>query len=165
MCGRRKQDVTHVQYEPERTVAAGSDGTATIEWTPSGTYDEMWGGWTELQVRARTADGVTTDPDFYSFRVDPLSPMVSSDVFIWGGTATVGTTGDFTFTAQLPGTTEFVYSFDGGPEQIVAADVAGRARVGWTAGSPYNHELVVRSRTAAGVTSGPAYYQIWIDQG
>ncbi|MFC8615750.1 DNRLRE domain-containing protein [Micromonospora purpureochromogenes] len=150
--------------EPERTVEAGPDGTATIQWTPSG-LDEMWGGWMELQVRARTADGVTTDPDFYSFQVDPLSPMVSSDVFVWGGSATVGQTGDFLFTARLPGTTEFVYSFDGGPERTVPADAAGTARVSWTAESAYSHDLTVRSRTASGLTSGSAYYSIWIDQG
>ncbi|MFU8854281.1 hypothetical protein ACNAW0_25330 [Micromonospora sp. SL1-18] len=150
--------------EPERTVAAGPDGTASIEWTPTGTFDDGWGGWNELQVRARTATGATTDPDFYSFRVDPLSPMVSSDVFVWGGNAKVGQTGDFVFTAQLPGTTEFVYSFDGGSELIVAADAAGTARVSWTASSPYGHDLRVRSRTATGVTSGWAYYNIWIDR-
>lgn len=149
--------------EPERTVAAGPDGTASIEWTPS-SLDEMWGGWVELQVRAKTADGVTTDPDFYSFRVDPLSPVVSSDVFVWGSGTPVGTTGDFVFTAQLPGTTEFVYSFDGGPERTVAADGTGTARVSWTAESAYSHDLTVRSRTATGLTSGSAYYSIWIDQ-
>ncbi|MCW3813060.1 DNRLRE domain-containing protein [Micromonospora sp. DR5-3] len=159
-------DITSYVYtfrgEPERTVEAGPDGTATIEWTPSSSNDE-WGGWNELQVRARTAAGTTTNPEFYSFRVDPLSPIVSSDVFVWGGNATVGQTGEFVFSAQLPGTTEFVYSFDEGPEQTVAADAAGTARVSWTAESAYNHSLTVRSRTASGVTSGATYYSIWID--
>lgn len=149
--------------EPERTIQAGPDGTATIEWTPGSSNDE-WAGWNELQVRARTASGMTTDAEYYSFRVDPLSPMVASDVFGWPSSATVGQTGDFAFTAQLPGTTEFVYSFDGGPERTVAADAAGTARVSWTAESAYGHDLTVRSRTATGLTSGPAYYSIWIEQ-
>ncbi|MCM0674484.1 DNRLRE domain-containing protein [Micromonospora phytophila] len=149
--------------EPERTVQAGPDGTATIEWTPGSAVDE-WGGWNELRVRARTASGVTTDAEYYLFRVDPLSPMIVSDVFNWQGGAVVGQTGDFVFTAQLPGTTEFVYSFDGGPEQTVVADATGTARVTWTADSAYNHSLTVRSRTATGLTSGSAYYNIWIDQ-
>ncbi|MFC4146656.1 DNRLRE domain-containing protein [Micromonospora mangrovi] len=150
--------------EPERTVEAGPDGTATIEWT-AGSADDEWGGWNEVRVRARTAAGVTTDVQYYSFRVDPQSPTITSDVFGWQGGATVGRTGDFVFTAQLAGTTEFVYSFDGGPEQTVVADATGTARVGWTAESAYGHSLTVRSRTAAGLTSGSGYYNIWIDQG
>ncbi|MEU4779053.1 hypothetical protein [Micromonospora sp. NPDC023633] len=75
----------------------------------------------------------------------------------------VGQTGDFVFTAQLPGTTTFLYSFDGGPEQSVAAGPDGTARVSWTADSAYGHHLTVRSRTAAGVVSGETYYNIWID--
>ncbi|WP_433345063.1 hypothetical protein [Micromonospora sp. CA-111912] len=148
--------------EPERTVAANADGTASVEWTPSA-YDNEYGGWTELRVRARTAAGVTTDAQYYSFRVDPQSPLVTSDVFGWQGGAVVGQTGEFVFTAQLPGTTEFVYSFDDGAESTVAAGADGTARVSWAADSPYGHSLTVRSRTAAGVVSGPAYYNIFID--
>ncbi|MET7966838.1 DNRLRE domain-containing protein [Micromonospora sp. NPDC005305] len=147
--------------EPERTVAAGPDGSATVEWTPA-TFDEAWDGWNSVQVSARTAAGTSTDAQYYSFRIDPKSPMVTSDVFGWQG-APVGTTGDFVFTAQLAGTVEFVYSFDGGPERTVAADEAGTARVSWTADSAYSHNLTVRSRTATGVSSGAALYNIWID--
>ncbi len=148
--------------EPERTVAANADGTASVEWTPSA-YDNEYGGWVELRVRARTAAGVTTDAQYYSFRVDPQSPLVTSEVFGWQGGAVVGQTGEFVFTAQLPGTTEFVYSFDDGAEVTVAAGAAGTARVSWAADSPYGHSLTVRSRTAAGTLSGPAYYSIFID--
>ncbi len=148
--------------EPERTVAANADGTASVEWTPSA-YDNTYGGWVELRVRARTAAGVTTDAQYYSFRVDPQSPLVTSDVFGWQGGAVVGQTGEFVFTAQLPGTTEFVYSFDDGAEVTVAAGAAGTARVSWAADSPYGHSLTVRSRTAAGIVSGPTYYSIFID--
>ncbi|MEV1144457.1 hypothetical protein [Micromonospora sp. NPDC049799] len=148
--------------EPERTVAANPDGTATIEWTPT-TLNSEYDGWVELRVRARTAAGQTTDAQYYSFRVDPKSPLVTSEVFGWQGGATVGQTGDFVLTAQLPGTTEFVYSFDGGPEQSVAANADGTAQVVWTPLTAYSHDLTVRSRTAAGVTSGAAYYSIWID--
>ncbi|MEV4768615.1 hypothetical protein [Micromonospora humida] len=148
--------------ESERTVAANADGTASIEWTPA-TYDNEYGGWVELRVWARTATGTTTDAQYYSFRVDPQSPLVTSEVFGWQGGAVVGQTGEFVFTAQLPGTTEFVYSFDGGAEVTVAAGADGTARVNWAADSPYGHSLTVRSRTATGVASGPAYYNIFID--
>ncbi|MEV4481155.1 hypothetical protein [Micromonospora coxensis] len=150
------------QGEPERTVEARADGSATIEWTPQ-TFNTEYGGWTQLQVRARTAGGIVTDAQYYSFRVNPQSPLVTSDVFSYQGGAVVGQTGEFVFTSQLPGSTEFVYSIDNGPEQTVAVGADGTARVTWTADSAYSHNLRVRSRTAAGVASGETYYHIWID--
>ncbi|MEU7996559.1 hypothetical protein AB0B83_14660 [Micromonospora sp. NPDC049060] len=148
--------------EPERTVEAGADGTATVEWTPR-SVDSGFGGWVQLQVRARTAGGIVTDAQYYSFRVDPKSPLVTSDVFGPQGGAVVGQTGEFVFTSQLAGSTEFVYSIDSGPERTVAVGADGTARVTWTADSPYSHNITVRSRTVTGMVSGEAYYGIWID--
>ncbi|WP_416902146.1 hypothetical protein [Micromonospora echinospora] len=148
--------------EEERTVAANPDGTATVEWTPQ-EYNSQYGGWMDLQVRAKTANGSTSDAAYYSFRVDPLSPTVTSEVFTWHGGAVVGQTGDFVFTAAQPGATEFVYVFDGGAEQTVPVGPNGTATVSWTATSAYSHDLTVRTRTASGLRSGPTYYNIWID--
>ncbi|MGK5743174.1 hypothetical protein [Micromonospora sp. URMC 103] len=148
--------------EPERTVTAGADGIATIEWTPR-EFDSEWGGWNELRVRARTATGQTTDAQYYAFQVDPKDPLVTSEVFGWQGGAVVGQTGEFLFTAQLAGSTEFVYSVDGGADRTVPAGADGTARVSWTADAPYSHSITVKSRTATGTVSGAAYYNIWID--
>ncbi|MFI6229956.1 hypothetical protein ACIBCR_21905 [Micromonospora echinospora] len=147
--------------EPERSVTANADGTATIEWTPQA-YDEQNYGWVELRVRARTASGTTTDAAFYSFRVESHSPTITSEVFGWQG-GPVGTTGTFVFTTSLPGATEFVYVFDGGAEQTLAVGADGTATLTWTADSAYVHELTVRARTATGVLSGSNYYSFWID--
>lgn len=146
----------------EQTVTANPDGTATVEWTPT-EYDSQYGGWVELRVRAQTGTGVTSDAAYYSFRVDPLSPTVTSDVFTWYGGAVVGQTGDFVFTANQPGATEFVYVFDGGATQTVPVGADGTATVSWTAPSAYGHDLTVRTRTATGLLSGPTFYNIWID--
>ncbi|MFG3024558.1 hypothetical protein ACGFZQ_39635 [Streptomyces sp. NPDC048254] len=50
--------------EPEVTVAAGADGTASIEWTPdsAGSYG--------LQVYATTRSGIQLIPYAYTFTVD-----------------------------------------------------------------------------------------------
>ncbi|MFD3582670.1 hypothetical protein [Streptomyces sp. NPDC058683] len=50
--------------EPEVTVAAGADGTASIDWTPAsdGSYD--------LQVTATTGSGIQLTTYDYSFTVD-----------------------------------------------------------------------------------------------
>ncbi|WP_091649392.1 hypothetical protein [Micromonospora pallida] len=147
--------------EAEKTVTANADGSATVEWTPQA-YDEQNYGWVELRVRARTASGTTTDAAFYSFRVEPYTPTIISEVFGWQG-GPVGTTGDFVFTTGLPGATEFVYVFDGGSEQTVPVGPDGTATLTWTAESAYVHELTVRARTATGVLSGSNYYSFWID--
>ena len=50
--------------EPETTVAAGADGTASVDWTPdsSGSYD--------LQICATTASGSQLAVYYYSFAVN-----------------------------------------------------------------------------------------------
>ncbi|MGW4909802.1 hypothetical protein [Streptomyces sp. NPDC004270] len=50
--------------EPEVTVAAGADGTASIEWTPDS------GGSYGLQVYATTRSGIQLIPYAYTFTVD-----------------------------------------------------------------------------------------------
>ncbi|MDG4773359.1 hypothetical protein [Solwaraspora sp. WMMD792] len=148
-------------HEPERFVAAGGDGVATVEWTPdvAGNVD---GGWVQLQVRSRSAAGVVSDARWYSFRVDLMSPTVESDDFLWWGGGTVGTPGEFRFTAVLAGSVEFVYSFDGGPEQTLPVGPDGTAVLEWTPESPGEQTLMVRSRTADGLESGPTSYPLWI---
>lgn len=148
-------------HEPERFVAAGSDGVATVEWIPDvvGISD---GGWVQLQVRQRSAAGVVSDARWYSFRVDLKNPAVESDDFPWWGGGTVGTPGEFRLTAALAGSVEFVYSFDGGPEATLPVGPDGTAALEWTPQSPGQQTLVVRSRTSDGLESGLTSYPLWI---
>jgi hypothetical protein len=39
----------------------------------------------------------------------------------------------------------------------------GTATVTWTPTQPYTHFLTVRSVTAAGTASGPAYFSMWVN--
>ncbi|WP_433610233.1 hypothetical protein ACQP2P_40590 [Dactylosporangium sp. CA-139114] len=159
-------NVVSYQYvfgsEPQQTVAAGADGTATVHWTPQ-QYDTSFGGWVSLRVRTTSADGLVSDWAYVSFRVKGLEPTVESDVYHWPDGGTVGQTASFTFTAHLGGSTQFVYSFDGAPEQTVAVGSDGKATVTWTPESAYSHSLSVRSRTAAGLYSGYAYLSLWVN--
>ncbi|HET8658539.1 MAG TPA: hypothetical protein VFM55_06030 [Micromonosporaceae bacterium] len=145
--------------EPQQTVPAGSDGTASIRWTPQ-EYPEAWGGWVTLQVRSRSANGLVSDRAYYGFRVNALEPTVVSDIYQWPNGGRVGQTGRFTFTARLPASVEFVYFFDSEPAQVVSVGADGTATISWTPQTPYTHFLTVRSRTATGLQSGPAFVPI-----
>ncbi|WP_410618685.1 hypothetical protein [Amycolatopsis sp. cmx-8-4] len=57
--------------EPERTVPAGADGTASIDWTP-----ESYGSY-YFTVQGRRADGGLTETAYYAFSVQ--DPPVSGD--------------------------------------------------------------------------------------
>jgi hypothetical protein len=148
--------------EAQQTVAAGPDGSATTRWTPI-EYPSEWGGWFDVLVRSRSANGVVSDWAYYGFRVNGLEPTVVSDIYQWPGGGGVGQTGTFTFTARLPGSVEFVYSFDSEPNRVVSAGADGTATVTWTPESAYGHFLEVRSRTASGLLSGPTYVNIFVE--
>jgi hypothetical protein len=135
----------------EQTVAAGQDGSATVEFTPTGT------GMHELLVRAVSASGLITAYTNYTFIVDPHEvSMVTPSEFH------VGVPADFELTATLAGSTEFVYRIDGGAEVVVPA-VDGKATVPITFDVAATHEFAVRSRTADGYQSGErvVYVPVW----
>ncbi len=148
------EDVVEYLYqfgdEPEHKVTAGADGKATIVRTPSE------GKWYQLIVRTRSASGLISDPRFYAVNVAPQSPSVESPA-IWTD-AHAGVPVTFTFTANLPGSTEFVYQFDSdatgpGTQQTVAVGPDGTAQITWTAPAEGFYSLTLHSRTAAGHTS------------
>jgi hypothetical protein len=147
---------------PQQTVAAGADGTATLRWTPQ-EYPNSTGGWISLLVRTTSAGGLVSDWAYTSFRIRSLQPDIASAVYQWPNGGTVGQAADFTFTAHLTGSTEFVYSFDGAPEQVVTVGPTGTATVSWTPQSSYSHGVTVRSRTAGGLYSGYAYASLWVN--
>ncbi|WP_256640721.1 hypothetical protein [Streptomyces murinus] len=49
---------------PEATVAAGADGTASVDWTPDSDGD------TDLVVSATTGSGIQLAPCYYFFTVN-----------------------------------------------------------------------------------------------
>ena len=144
----------------EETAQAAADGTATITWTPR-SYPNDSGGWMRLTVRAVVGETVS-EPTVYVFVLLPLAPEVTSEDFpSSGGGAGAGTPGEFTLTATMPGTTEFVYRFNG-EEQTVAAGPDGTATITLTPAYEGSHYLTVSSRSADGVTSGETYHYFYV---
>ena len=144
----------------EETVQAAADGTATITWTPR-SYPSETSGWVTLTVRA-VVGPIVSDPTEYMFVLLPLAPTVTSEDFPpSGGGAGAGTPGEFTLTAAMPGTTEFVYRFDG-EEHTVAAGPDGTATITFTPQYEGSHYLTVSSRSADGVTSGEMYHYFYV---
>ncbi|MGA3488702.1 DNRLRE domain-containing protein [Micromonosporaceae bacterium DT55] len=146
--------------EQEETVQAAGDGSATITWTPR-SYPTETSGWVTLTVRA-VVGSIVSDPTEYMFMLLPLAPTVTGEDFPpSGGGAGAGTPGEFTLTAAMPGTTEFVYRWRGG-EHTVAAGPDGTATITLTPESEGSHYLYVSSRSADGVTSGEMYHYFYV---
>lgn len=145
--------------EEERTVTAGADGVATINWTPQ-SYPADRSGWVRLTVRA-TMGSIVSDGAEHAFVLNRLAPTVSSTDYPPTGGGGPNIPGQFTLTAQMPGTTEFVYRYNN-EERTVAAGADGTATITLTPRYDGGHYLYVSSRTASGITSGEDYYYFYV---
>ncbi|HEX5598709.1 MAG TPA: hypothetical protein VFX61_22220 [Micromonosporaceae bacterium] len=141
----------------EETVTAGADGVATISWTPK-TYPA--GGWVRLTVRSVSGE-IVSDATEYAFRIKPLAPIVASDDYPPHGGGGPGIPGEFTLTAQMPGSTEFVYRYRG-EEQTVPVGPDGTATITLTPGWDGGQYLYVHSRGPGGLVSGEDYYYFYV---
>ena len=86
--------------EPHLTVAAGADGTATVEIAPTRGMTNV------LNVRSRTAGGTVSEITQLYFIVD-TTPTVSSSTYPYyeyGGGP--GVPGEFVLTSRMPGAVE-----------------------------------------------------------
>ncbi|WP_412540738.1 hypothetical protein R8Z50_33925 [Longispora sp. K20-0274] len=139
-------DVVEYRYQmngdPEfKTVAANSDGTASVRWTPLNTGSFI------LVVTSVSGDGTVSDPYYYWFSVAGHEPTVTSADFPEGsGSSTAGKPGTFTVTTDLSGVTEFVYRIGDGPEQGVAVGADGRATITFTPPAAGWYWLYVHSK-------------------
>ncbi len=145
--------------EQERTVRANADGVATINWTPQ-SYPTDRSGWVRLTVRAKMGTMVSDETE-HALVLSRLAPTVSSSDYPPTGGGGPNVPGQFTLTAQMPGTTEFVYRYNG-EEQTVAAGADGTATITLTPQYDGSHYLYVSSRTASGITSGEDYYYFYV---
>ncbi len=142
--------------EPTRTVQAGADGTATIEWTPE-VFNSEWGGWNQLTVRSYSADGLVSDLAYYSFQVDGKEPGVTHSG------STVGQPVTLTLTAALANSTAFEYKINDGPLQAIAVGPEGTSAISYTPPGGYYFLVSVRSKTASGTLSGWTWHYVWLD--
>lgn len=144
------EDVVEYTYRlndgPEQTVAAATDGGATVTITPTPGYNTVY-------VRSRTAAGLPSGEATYRFHL-ATKPTVNSVEYPLNKTgAPAGTPGTFVFGPGMPGVTEYVYSFDGRPTQTVAAGVDGSASVTYTPTTAGIHRIAVYTRTGDGIVS------------
>lgn len=147
---------------PEETLAADPFfGFAVLDWAPPSIGEDNSGLFT-MRVRSRSGNGQLSDAREYLIVVAVRTPGIESDIFDPLGTAKVGQPGVFTFTSHQPYAVEFLYSIDGGPQQTLPVDADGRATLSFTAETPYSHDVVVRTRTADGITSGSDLLSFWV---
>ena len=158
-------DVVEYEYQfsrqPVHTVAAGSP--TTVSWTPLDYATDTYDGSVMLQVRSRSANGLVSDWYFYRFYINALVPTATHDKN-WPETPRVGEPVTFTFTSQLPGSTEFLYTIGNGAEQVVAVSPTGTATVEWTPTESGFYHVNVYSRTPAGARSGRGHTSVSVQE-
>ncbi|MFI6823549.1 hypothetical protein ACIBJE_21790 [Micromonospora sp. NPDC050187] len=149
----RMENVVEYTYRlndgPEQTVAAGTDGTATVTITPTKP------GWNDVDVRSRTVDNLPSGEANHRFYL-ATKPTVSSVEYPLNTPLTgapAGTPGTFVFQPGMPGVTEYVYSIAFGPAQTVAAGPDGSASMSYTPPTSKIYRITVYGRTADGIVS------------
>ncbi|GFJ91771.1 hypothetical protein Prum_054130 [Phytohabitans rumicis] len=129
----------------QHTVAAGADGRATVEITPTHP------GYTLLIVTSTTADGTATAERSYYFVVQDPSVWVSSGFNEYTPLGGIGTKGRFGFYTELREATTYEYRLNGGAWQSVPrATDALVTDVTLTMERNGENVLSVRGRTTAG---------------
>ena len=108
------------------TVGAAADGTGQVVFAAGGI------GYHTFHVRSVTAAGVVSGIADLSYTVDDAPLVSSSDYPEMDAGGGAGTAGTFTFAPKSSGVVGYVYSFNWGDSQTVAADAGGTASVQWT---------------------------------
>src|SRR5207244_3157079 len=111
---------------PRTVIPADADGVGHISYTPMAPE-------TEIHVFSTSADGYVSGVASEYIYADPGTPEITSaeyPEYMTGGGP--GIPGTFRFVSPLDNVIEYHYSFDYGPEQVVAAVADGSASVVWT---------------------------------
>ncbi len=132
--------------EERKTVAAGADGKAQIEWVPS---MSLWNF--ELHARSKTASGEYSDIGESRSTWNDLAAPTATLVI---GGKRPGDPAVIDVSTRMPNPTE--YSWEIGNERgKVAAGPDGKATIRWTPKDDGYHSLYVRATNATGaVTDG-----------
>jgi hypothetical protein len=140
--------VKTVGGQDDRTVevAAGADGTATVDLTLDGVHGQS------LQVTSRSANGWVSDAEWWSISYD-TTPTVASDVYPENGSGGgVGVPGTFTFTPKVKDVVSYTYTFNNGdPEVTVPAGADHTASIEWTPATDGWYDLTVHATTRSGI--------------
>ncbi|MGY4909348.1 hypothetical protein [Micromonospora aurantiaca (nom. illeg.)] len=129
----------------EQVVAAGADGRATVEITPTHS------GYTLLTVTSRTADGTVSPERRYYFRVRDARVNVSSAYDEYSPRGGIGSVGTFGVYTEISEVTTFEYQLNGGAWQSVPKKPDALATdITVTMDRNGANLISVRGRTAAG---------------
>jgi hypothetical protein len=150
-------DYTYDFGDGSHTVAAGPDGSATVEFTPDRA------GFYILQVTARSASGLVSSPAYYFFDVVDNTPLVDGPF-----DAKVGVAKDYHVTPQNGAATAFAYSFYENTtgwtdERTVPAAADGTATVSFAPTESGYFQIKVVSVYANGSRSGPGYFSTYAE--
>lgn len=156
-------DVTGFRYGSEdpgfKFVAADvPGGRAVVEVTPDRP------GRNTLYVRSVDRAGNLSPVLPYDYVAAPPpsnAPTITSSPPDGGN----GVARDFTFTAHMSGVVSYVYQFNNAPETTIPAAGDGAGHVTLTPDRPGSNQLTVRSLTASGASSDPAFYSVFITGG
>lgn len=139
----------------ERVTPVGADGTATFEWTP------VRAGQIYLIASTRTADGVKSGENWYSFTVTDAPVITSADYQPGLNRGPLNKPGVFTFASARPGVTEFVYTVSRNGtvvEEKTVAAVEGAGSMTYAPTGYGGHSVRVAGRRADGQVSDYGYY-------
>lgn len=142
----------HIDNGPAQTIAAGPDGTASINYpaTVSGPH--------HIYVTNTTSSGLTSAAvDDYVY-VGGDQPTVNSDTYSVFGGGGIGISGTFTFTSELLNVSEYTYSFNGGAEVTIPADADGSAAISFAPTATGSQNVVVTAENPTGLKSDPTTY-------
>ena len=144
-----------VGLQDDRTfeVAAGADGTATVDLALDGINGAS------LQVTSKSANGWVTDAAWWSISYD-TTPTVASDAYPENGSGGgAGVPGTFAFTPKVKDVVSYTYTFNtGDPEVTVPADADHTASIDWTPASDGWYDLTVYATTGSGIQLAPYDY-------
>jgi hypothetical protein len=146
--------VWRVNRHERQVTPAGPDGTATVTWTERGSAD------LRVEVFARTADGLESEPNYYDFSLTSHAPVVESAEYPeWTTTGGPGIAGTFTFRPAREGVTSYTWRLDDGSEQTLPATTDGTATLTWTPTAEETgwHTLTVREHIGD-IASNPTEY-------
>jgi hypothetical protein len=140
-----------------QTIAAGTDGTATVTVTLNAIYGN------DITVASNSANGwVSSDADFRQYF--DTTPTVTSADYPEGATSGgVGIPGTFNFAESIPHTASFTYQFDGEPAVTIPAATDGTAQVTWAPTFSGFHVLNVYGTTADGINMQPYYFIFFVN--
>lgn len=153
-------DVASYRYSmngaDEETIAARTDGTATVTYTPS-----SW-GYHDVRVTSVGSDGTESDLRMAAFDVRDNKVDVYS-TYDWTRVG-IGWTGYFYFHTQLFGeVTEYHYRVNDGPEQVLPASTEGTStRVAVPFDRNGTNTIHVQSLTAGGELSPVTDYEFTV---